>query len=146
MCEQISHDADFFFPTNTNHTDSATQTAVHVIGQHLPADSSGSATLLALSIRCNKWIGNYSNVHEFFLNLIGLVLLGSITKGQDICFWCFTLTSFPTTSPRDRIWNFNVNGTTRSFEETDKLDPAPYRGTLVPSKFTDTVRWLFLGW
>ena len=111
MCEQISHDAVFFFPTNTSHKDPATQTAVHVIGQHLPADGSDSATLLALSIRCkscNKWIGNYSNAHEFFLNLIGLVLLQSMTTGQDICLQCFTLTSFSATSPRDRIWNFNV--------------------------------------
>lgn len=87
-----------------------------------------------------------SYVQDLFLNLMGLVLVESITTGQDICLLCFVLTSFPTTLPRDLISNFKVNGTTAPFWETVKVDPAPYRGTLLPFKFTTTVLWLFLGW
>lgn len=75
-----------------------------------------------------KWTNQsyHSYVHEFFLNLIGFVPAELITKGQVISLWCLVLTSFPTTSPRDRISNFNTSATsTLPVCETVMVDPAP---------------------
>lgn len=83
---------------------------------------------------------SHSYVHEFFLNTMALVLVESMPTGQEICFICVVLTSFPTTFPRDRILNTNVIGTGPLVEGRDKVDAAPYMGTLIPSKLTDTVR------
>lgn len=88
-----------------------------------------------------------SYVQESWENLIGLVLVESTTTGQETCLWCFVLTSFPITFPRDRKTNSSVSGTLPlPFSETDRLAPAPYRGILSPSRITVNTRWLFLGW
>lgn len=81
-----------------------------------------------------------SYVHEFFLNLTGFVPEELMTKGQVIFLRCFVLTSLPTTFPRERISNFNASGTSTPVWDTVMLDPAPYKGTLLPSTFTDTIR------
>ncbi len=105
--------------------------------------------LLKAGIQIIDWMDgyNYSYEHVFFLNLMGFVLVESMITGQDTFLLCLVLTSFPTTSPLDLISNSNVNGysTALLLVDTAKLDPAPYRGTFVPSRITDTVLRLFLG-
>lgn len=95
----------------------------------------------------NPWNCIQSYVQESWENLIGLVLVESTTTGQETCLWCFVLTRFPITFPRDRISNSSVNGTLPlPVSETARLAPAPYKGSLFPWRITDTTRLLFLGW
>ncbi|XP_059638127.1 pentatricopeptide repeat-containing protein At5g25630-like [Cornus florida] len=85
-------------------------------------------------------------VQESSLNLMVLVLLESMTREHEIRLRCLVFTSFPTTFPRDRISNSILNGTPPLLSDAAKVAPAPYRGTLSPSRFTDITRRLFLGW
>lgn len=76
------------------------------------------------SYKMNK--PNHSYVHESFLNLIGFVPEELITKGHTVYLRCIVLTSFPTTSPRELISNFNTSATsTPPVCKTVMLDPAP---------------------
>ncbi|KAL6274712.1 hypothetical protein ACE6H2_025404 [Prunus campanulata] len=55
---------------------------------------------------------------------------------KDMCLRCFDLTNFPTTFPRDRTSNISIIGTPPLLSETAKLAPAPYKGTLIPWRFS----------
>lgn len=85
-------------------------------------------------------MNSHSYVQVFFLNTMALLLVESIPTGQEICFICVVFTSCPTTYPRDRILNDNVIGTGLLVGGTVKVDAAPYIGTFIPSKLTDTLR------
>lgn len=93
-----------------------------------------------------NWNKNQSYSQDCWETLMGLVLAESSTTLQETCLWCFVLTSFPTTSPRDRMTNSNVKGTLPPFSDKARLAPAPYKGTIFPWRVTDMIRWLFLGW
>lgn len=79
-------------------------------------------------------------MQELFRNLIGLIIFDVNVTLQEICLRCFVVTSLPTTSPFDLISNSSLNGISKTPElETSRLEPAPYKGTLVAIKFTIAV-------
>lgn len=77
---------------------------------------------------------------------MGLLLWESIATEQETCCVCLDLTNFPTTFPRDLTSKTSVIGIFPLSTEPAKLAPAPYNGTLLPCRLTDTVRRLFRCW
>jgi len=77
--------------------------------------------------------------------MMALLLRESIAKEQATRLLCLGFTNFPTTFPIDLTSKTKVIGTPPLSSDAAKPAPAPYSGTFVPFRFTDTVRWLFLG-